>query len=115
MAILRPTPIAALARRLFDELAEKQAVFDLPARRFVRGIPGADLSMRLGGRNVAIPFGPAAGPHTQLAQNLVLSWLAGGRAMELKTVQSERRASDVPRPCIDMRDDRPTTASSPRS
>jgi putative selenate reductase len=103
MAILRPTPIAALARRLFDELAEKQAVFDLPARRFVRGIPGADLSMRLGGRNVAIPFGPAAGPHTQLAQNLVLSWLAGGRVMELKTVQSDD-AIRVPRPCIDMRD-----------
>jgi putative selenate reductase len=103
MAILRPTPIAALARRLFDELAEKQAVFDLPARRFVRGIPGADLSMRLGGRDVAIPFGPAAGPHTQLAQNLVLSWLAGGRVMELKTVQSDD-AIRVPRPCIDMRD-----------
>lgn len=103
MAILRPTPMAALARRLFDELAEKQAVYDLPARRFVRGIPGADLSMRLGERDVAIPFGPAAGPHTQLAQNLVLSWLAGGRVMELKTVQNDD-AITVPRPCIDMRD-----------
>lgn len=103
MAILRPTPLAALARRLFDELAEKQAIFDLPARRFVRGIPGADLSMQLGGREVAIPFGPAAGPHTQLAPNLVLSWLAGGRVMELKTVQNDD-AITVPRPCIDMRD-----------
>lgn len=103
MAILRPTPMAVLARRLFDELAEKQAAFDLPARRFVRGIPGCDLSMRLGAQKVAIPFGPAAGPHTQLAQNLVLSWLAGGRVMELKTVQNDDGIT-VPRPCIDMRD-----------
>ena len=47
------------------------------------------------------PFGPAAGPHTQLAQNIVLSWLAGGRVIELKTVQIKDEL-DIPRPCIDM-------------
>ncbi|WP_250909195.1 DUF418 domain-containing protein, partial [Escherichia coli] len=35
----------------------------------------------------ATPVGPAAGPHTQLAQNIVTSWLTGGRFIELKTVQ----------------------------
>lgn len=59
--------------------------------------------MELAGRRAAIPFGPAAGPHTQLAQNMALSWLAGGRVLELKTVQVND-ALDIPRPCIDMRD-----------
>ncbi len=103
MSILRPTPIAALARRLFRELAEKNAAFDLPARRFVRGETDVDLSVAVGARRMAAPFGPAAGPHTQLAQNIVLSWLAGGRAIELKTVQVDD-ALCLPRPCIDMRD-----------
>lgn len=103
MAVLRPLPVAVLARRLFRELAEKNAAFDLPARRFVRGEDDLDLSFSAGGRRMAVPFGPAAGPHTQLAQNIVLSWLAGGRAIELKTVQDDDALS-IPRPCIDMRD-----------
>src|SRR6185503_19564095 len=49
----------------------------------------------------ATPFGPAAGPQTQLAQNIVLAWLAGGRIIELKTVQV-RDDLEIPRPCIDI-------------
>ncbi|MBK8257403.1 MAG: 4Fe-4S dicluster domain-containing protein [Polyangiaceae bacterium] len=103
MSVLHPAPIAWLARRLFRELHEKNAAFDLPARKFVRGEQGVDLSVHLGSRVAASPFGPAAGPHTQLAQNLVLSWLAGGRAIELKTVQVDDHLT-IPRPCIDMRE-----------
>lgn len=103
MAVLRPSPFAALARRLFRELREKNAAFDLPARRFVRGEADLDLSVTVAGRRMAAPFGPAAGPHTQLARNIVLSWLAGGRAIELKTVQVDD-ALTLPRPCIDMRE-----------
>ncbi len=54
------------------------------------------------GLSIATPFGPAAGPHTQLAQNVALSWLVGGRFIELKTVQV-RDDLDIPRPCIDAR------------
>jgi putative selenate reductase len=50
-------------------------------------------------RRAATPVGPAAGPHTQLAQNIVLAWLAGSRIIELKTVQVNDRL-DIPRPCI---------------
>lgn len=45
-------------------------------------------------------MGPAAGPQTQMAQNLVLSWLAGSRILELKTVQINDRLK-IARPCID--------------
>ena len=36
-----------------------------------------------------------------MAQNILLSWLAGGRFIELKTVQLDDRLV-IPRPCIDM-------------
>ena len=65
------------------------------------GDPRRDLSVRFHGHAAATPFGPAAGPHTQLAQNIVLSWLAGGRVIELKTVQINDHLT-IPRPCIDM-------------
>jgi len=54
------------------------------------------------GHTAATPLGPAAGPHTQLAQNIVLSYLVGCRIFELKTVQILDELV-IPRPCIDMR------------
>ena len=45
-------------------------------------------------------MGPASGPQTQMAQNLVLSWLAGSRIIELKTVQINDEL-EIGRPCID--------------
>ncbi len=48
-------------------------------------------------------FGPAAGPNTQLAQNLIASYLAGSSWFELKTVQKmdgRELAACVPKPCI---------------
>ena len=52
------------------------------------------------GHTVAAPLGVAAGPHTQLAQNIVASWLCGARFIELKTVQILDEI-EVSRPCID--------------
>ncbi len=86
---------------MFREMERKQAIFDYPLRRLVTAPADHDLSVDIHGHQAASPFGPAAGPHTQLAQNIVLAWLAGGRVMELKTVQIKDDLS-VPRPCIDM-------------
>jgi putative selenate reductase len=102
VAQLTPIPFGALVTRMFRELETRQAIFDLPASAVVRPEPALDWSVTFHGRTVATPFGPAAGPHTQLAQNIVLSWLAGGRILELKTVQVNDRIA-VARPCIDMR------------
>ncbi len=55
-----------------------------------------DLSAVHFSRRAATPVGPAAGPHTQLAQNIVLAWLAGGRIIELKTVQIKDKLRDPP-------------------
>lgn len=102
MAELVPYPFGALVARAFRELDRQRAVFDLPSHRFWAGDPRHDFSVDLHGRRIPNPLGPAAGPHTQMAQNLALAWLAGGRALELKTVQV-RDDLVIPRPCIDMR------------
>jgi putative selenate reductase len=101
MAELIPAPFASLLRRLVRELQHEGKLFDLPARRFWRGAPDLDTSVAMHGRRAANPVGPAAGPHGQMAQNIALSWLAGSRILELKTVQAQDRLR-IPRPCIDM-------------
>jgi putative selenate reductase len=101
VSVLRPLPLSVLVRRASAELPTG-SVYDLPVRRVYRGFPGLDLSTRFHGHRAATPVGPAAGPQTQLAQNIALSYLAGGRILELKTVQ-ENDHLVIPRPCIDMR------------
>jgi putative selenate reductase len=101
MAELIPQPLDRLLARALDEFERDRAIFGLPRRSFWKPRPGFDLSVRLpGGARAATPLGPAAGPHTQLAPNLVASWLAGARVLELKTVQVMDRL-EIPRPCID--------------
>ncbi len=56
-----------------------------------------------GGEKIETPFGPAAGPNTQLAQNIIASYFGGARFFELKTVQKMDGAelsACVSRPCI---------------
>jgi putative selenate reductase len=97
---LRPQPFAALLGRAIEEFQRERRIFDLPRRSFWRARDGIDLSIELHGERAPTPVGPAAGPHTQMAQNLVIAWLAGARVLELKTVQANDRLS-IPRPCID--------------
>lgn len=101
MAELVPAPFADLIDRIRHEYAREQAIFHLPMRKWWTPDPqGPDLSVRFHGLQAGTPVGPAAGPQTQMAQNLVLSWLAGSRIMELKTVQINDRLK-IARPCID--------------
>ncbi len=100
MAELIPQPLDRLLARVLDEFERDRAIFGLPKRSFWKAREGLDLSVALPGGRAATPLGPAAGPHTQLAPNLVVAWLAGARILELKTVQVMDQL-EIPRPCID--------------
>jgi putative selenate reductase len=100
MSELVPIPLPLLVRRAFLEYQREGKIFDLPQSKFFRGLAGLDLSVSFHGHRAATPLGPAAGPHGQLAQNIVLSWLGGARIIELKTVQTLDELK-IPRPCID--------------
>ena len=101
---LTPMPIDVLLRRIAHEWETRKRIFDLPIARIWKpdtGPDAVDLSFEFLGRPAATPVGPAAGPHSQMAQNIVLSWLGGSRLFELKTVQVLDDL-DIARPCIDM-------------
>ncbi len=100
MAELVPLPFELLVKRALLEYEREGKIFDLPKEKFFRGDPALDTSVRFHGRRAATPVGPAAGPHDQLVQNVVLAWLAGARIIELKTVQILDELQ-IPRPCID--------------
>jgi putative selenate reductase len=97
---LIPAPFPVLLRRMIREHSREAKIFDLPARKFWRASPDLDLSVSFHGHRASNPLGPAAGPQDQMAQNIVLAWLAGSRILELKTVQINDRLV-LPRPCID--------------
>jgi putative selenate reductase len=101
MSELVPIPLPMLLRRAFLEYEREEKIFDLPKAKFFRGLPGLDTSVRFHGHAASTPLGPAAGPHDQLVQNIVLSWLGGSRIIELKTVQILDELK-IPRPCIDI-------------
>lgn len=101
------TPFVDMIQRMRLEFRNQQCIFDLPARKWY--LPSADadspakaldLSVNFHDRVAGNASGPASGPQSQMAQNLVLSWLAGGRIMELKTVQVNDELN-ISRPCID--------------
>ncbi len=101
MSGLVPQSYERLLSRVLAEWPARRSIFGLPARSFWKPREGLDLSATLpSGRRAATPLGPAAGPHTQLAPNIVAAWLAGSRVIELKTVQALDRL-EIPRPCID--------------
>lgn len=61
-----------------------------------------------GGERLESPFGPAAGPNTQLAQNIIAAYAAGARFFEVKTVQvmdGDELAACINRPCILAKDE----------
>jgi putative selenate reductase len=94
----------------FPRLME-QAMREYRTKETMFGVPVTSILVfrnyaPLFGTTLNTAVGPAAGPHTQLAQNLVAGYVAGGRFFELKTVQvlwGEQLG--IQRPCIYVRDE----------
>jgi putative selenate reductase len=100
----RPLSMEQLTEWAFTELEESGSVFGIPRAGFF--VPRADHRFRRVERGTVLetPYGVAAGPHTQMAQNVVAAWLAGARLIELKTVQTLDEL-EVHKPCIDATDE----------
>ncbi|WP_422481413.1 putative selenate reductase subunit YgfK [Pleomorphochaeta sp. DL1XJH-081] len=100
--IMRPVPFEELINRIFSEYRQSESIFGIKEDQFCKPDPTKGITVF--GQKCATPLGPAAGPHTQLAQNIVASYLVGGRFMELKTVQ-KMDTLEIEKPCIDARDE----------
>ncbi len=104
--IMRPMPFARLMNWALGEYSRRGSVFGVRKDKFYVNSSGGSISIF--GQRLGSPIGPAAGPNSQLAQNIVASYLAGCRFMELKTVQKmdgEELRKCVPRPCINAEDE----------
>ncbi len=97
-----PIPAGQLAQWIFHELDNRGSIFGIPTELFHDPYK-SPYSLKRYGCVLETPVGVAAGPHTQLAQNLVVAWLCGARFLELKTVQTLDEL-DVSKPCIDADD-----------
>lgn len=91
-----PPGFEALLLWLVGEKRTKGTAFGVPF-----AAPGVHSPVAYQGRTLEVPFGPAAGPHTQLAANIVSAYLSGARYFELKTVQViDGENLHVDKPCI---------------
>jgi putative selenate reductase len=93
-----------LASWVFNELEHRNRIFGLPHEMFHHPAPVAPYAGTVYGQALDTPLGVAAGPHSQMAQNIITAWLCGARFMELKTVQTLDEL-EVSKPCIDMQDE----------
>lgn len=100
--IMRPVPFSELISRIIGEYRNHHSIFGIAQEQFYQD--SGKKSIRVFGQSCTTALGPAAGPHTQLAQNIIASYLVGGRFMELKTVQV-MDTLEIDKPCIDARDE----------
>jgi putative selenate reductase len=102
--LFRPIGAGQLANWLFGGLDGQGSALGIPEQHFFVPDPKAPYRTQVFGQVLDTPFGPAAGPHSQMAQNIIAAWLCGARYIELKTVQTLDEL-DVSKPCIDMEDE----------
>ncbi|MBS3767820.1 MAG: putative selenate reductase subunit YgfK [Candidatus Cloacimonetes bacterium] len=100
--IMRCMSFSKLIRWILTEYENNRTIFSIPASKFCRKSDKNTFEMF--GERCGIPLGPAAGPNTQLAQNIITSYLTGGRFFELKTVQKMDQL-EIEKPCIDVEDE----------
>ena len=94
---------ATLLRWMLHDL-DHGTLFGIDKSLFFMPKPHDPFRMERYGRILETPFGVAAGPHTQLAQNILSAWICGARYIELKTIQVLDELN-VTKPCIDMADE----------
>ncbi len=94
-----PIPFDKLMTWILAEYKNEGSVFGVPSVKFYK--KSNCNNMFFAGETLENPVGPAAGPHTQLAQNIIAAYLAGARFIELKTVQIlDGEDLPVSKPCI---------------
>jgi len=97
-------PLDQLLKIILSQLEKSNRIFGISKELFFNPQNHPNLRMERFGQLLESPLGVAAGPQSQLAQNIVTAWLTGARFIELKTIQTLDEL-DVSKPCIDMQDE----------
>ncbi|CUU47469.1 putative selenate reductase subunit YgfK [Clostridium beijerinckii] len=97
-------PFEKMLTWITRELKEKESIFGVHKDKFYYNETGK--SITLFNEKLSSPIGPAAGPNSQLTQNIVCAYLTGSRFIELKTVQViDGEDITVSKPCINAQDE----------
>jgi putative selenate reductase len=99
-----PLTLNHLLKLILRQYEHQNQIFGIPRKLFFSPHLADPLRFERFGQIMETPIGVAAGPHTQLAQNIVAAWLTGARFIELKTIQTLDDLV-VSKPCIDMQDE----------
>ncbi len=103
---MQPISFKNLLKWSLDEHKKYGSVFGVRKEKFYKN--QSKTSVEVFGDKLSSVIGPAAGPNSQLAQNIIAAYLAGSRFVEVKTVQTldgEDLGKCVPRPCINATDE----------
>lgn len=96
-----PPTLEQLLKIVLNDLNTRSEIFGISEKFFYKPWQHHFLYTSSGEKTLHNPIGLAAGPHTQMAQNIVAGWLCGARFIELKTIQANDDLS-ITKPCIDM-------------
>jgi putative selenate reductase len=100
--VMTPVKFKKLLYWILEEFKNENTIFGIPEDKFYRKPDNS--CFEIFGEKCETPLGPAAGPHTQQAPNIVASYLTGSRFFELKTVQVLDNL-EVEKPCIEAVDE----------
>ncbi|MDP8211357.1 MAG: putative selenate reductase subunit YgfK [Candidatus Stygibacter australis] len=96
--VMKPVVFGDLLNWICSEYEKQRSIFGINDASFFRNRGKNHFSS--GGHDYETILGPAAGPHTQCAQNIISAYLTGSRFFELKTVQILDEL-DIEKPCIE--------------
>lgn len=99
---LKPPSFQQLISWMMCEYKSTRSIFAIPGEKWHRYSRHSGLNIF--NKKLEAPIGPAAGPHTQMAQNIISAYLTGSRFFELKTVQVLDELK-IDKPCIDASDE----------
>ena len=101
---MTPIPFEKLLHWVLNEHKLKGTIFGINKKKFYKNVSKSSINIL--GENISTCIGPAAGPHSQLTQNIVAAYLTGSRFIELKTVQIlDGKDLPVSKPCIYAQDE----------
>lgn len=105
--LMRCIPFRNLIEQITEEANKEGSIFGILEDKFYKNKSNSEMALNFN-EKIGSGTGPAAGPHTQLAQNIVASYLSGARFIELKTVQimdGEAMRQAISKPCINAGDE----------
>ena len=110
---MNPIPFPQLMDWLFTERDAHGAVFGVQKPFVKRG----GKKLPLFRETIETPFGPAAGPNTQLAENIIAANYAGARFFELRPCRKWMARSLLPASTVpaSLQKTRATTANGPQN